>query len=79
MKKLKLGQEFEIPESHKDLIQDSFQTIHGCDRGLAVLAEKSHQLQKRVWETIRQLFPELEDYECSYSVETNKVKILNKI
>ena len=78
MKKLKLGQELKIPESHQETLRE---LKSSCNANITVIDELSQILKTKrdkMWEIIRQVLPETEKYHCQYNSGTDTIKIISK-
>ena len=79
MKTMKLGQEFEIPKTHKETLVNMQESTAANTATINDLSKLIYGRKKEMWEIIKQLLPETKEYNCSYNSETNKVKIILKL
>jgi len=72
-----LGTTFEIKDEHKEAVQALYDQIEDANIAFNTASRNIRIAHRKFWETIRKLYPKLENFECSS--KDLKISILNKI
>lgn len=73
---LKTGDMVEVSEELAEKINPIFEQIRANINTIEALSRVNTKYERQVWKIIRANFPELDEFELSYDMETNTITLL---